>query len=533
MKIFRWVVMALTAFVISTSAQAAPRPKLIVTLVIDQFRPDYISRFEKKLLPALQKNGEAGGLLYLTTQGAYFPQGQYDLLQCMTGPGHATILTGAYPYQHGIPLNDWFDRKASKRVYCVEDPSALLVGLEKTPAMGASPRNLRVTTLGDELKNAYPQTRVVSIALKDRSAILMGGHRADLALWFDSGSLRWITSRFYISQGGLPGWVAALNASLAPRLGKPAEWKTPQFTHASTWGKYEALASPAGLELTADAAIRALEELKLGQRANSDAPDLLSVSFSSHDYVGHQYGPYSPEIEEMTIQDDRATSKLINAVRKKIPGGLKDVWFVFTSDHGIPPIPEELAKNRVPSGRLLEQEIASAIDQRLNREFGKAPSGKWVSFYTDYNFYFDPRAMQEHARERETIERAAKEVASAFEGVSHAFTRSDYQKRLLPPAMFERKILKTYLDDRSGNLILITRPAIQPGGPPSTTHFTAYSYDSTVPIAFVGAPFKKSASPRTEKAEVVDIAPTLSFVLGLVPPSGSEGRVLGEALRGE
>ncbi|MGZ3687882.1 MAG: alkaline phosphatase family protein, partial [Bdellovibrionota bacterium] len=325
-----------------------PRPKLIFMIVIDQFRADYLTRFEKRFLPPRSQGGDVGGFRYLMTQGAYYPFAQYDLLQSMTCPGHATVLTGAYPYQAGIPANDWFDPETLQRVYCAEDPTQATVGAETTdPHLGTSPKNLIADTVGDELKNAGIPSRVVTVALKDRAAIMMGGHRADLALWMDPGSHHWVSSKFYLPDGKLPGWVVHLNETLDQHKGEAITWDYPgpgsglstekYFPHKADFGTRESMAMPLGVDLTETAAERAFEAFKLGQGAGTD---LFAVSFSSHDYVGHQFGPNSREMEEMTVAEDFAISQLLNMVREKVPGGLKNTVVILTGDHGIPPIPE-------------------------------------------------------------------------------------------------------------------------------------------------------------------------------------------------
>ena len=194
------------------------KPKLIVVLIIDQFRADYLTRFKERFLPAQNKKGAIGGFNYLISNGAYFPYAQYEILQAMTGPGHASLLTGSYPYQSGIPINDWYDSQSGKNMYCVEDEASPIVGLKENSDLkkirGMSPKNLIGTTVGDELKNAGYPSKVISIALKDRAAILLGGHRADLALWFDPSSFQWVSSKYYLPEDHLPTWVTTLNEEI-------------------------------------------------------------------------------------------------------------------------------------------------------------------------------------------------------------------------------------------------------------------------------------------------------------------------------
>lgn len=514
------------------------KPKLVVVLVVDQFRADYLTRFEKRFLPAGQGE-KVGGYRYLMQKGAYFPFAQYDVLQCMTGPGHAMILSGTYPYQMGIPLNTWFDRASEQPRYCVEDSSQEVVGpMENFKAgKGLSPKNFRAETVGDLLKNSGYSSRVVSVALKDRAAILLGGHRADLALWLDSQSFSWVSSRYYLSNGKLPAWVEELDRELSQRRGKLYSWKSSgqhtgltlgvPFKHETTIGSRESLSLPLGLELTAQAAKKAIDQFKLGRGASTD---LLALSFSSHDYLGHLYGPNTLEMEEMTVAEDREISSLLNFIRKRMPGGLKDVLFVLTADHGIPPSPSWLKSQRMDAGKIDAEEVIERLENRLTQRFGKPNGGKWIAYQSDLNFYFSQKAiagLPEELRDRRSsvFEDEAKAELAKTEGGAFVFGRGDFERRTLPPGMFFRNILKTYIPERSGDLVLIPKPFYMVDDDP-VSHMTNYSYDRTVPLIFAGERVK--AGVYSTAADVVDLAPTLAFILGMMGPAGAEGRVLNE-----
>ena len=217
----------------AVAASFPARPKLIVTIVIDQFRADYLLRFQSKFLPAHLPQQRIGGFKYLMEESAYFPYGEYGHAQCITGPGHATILSGAFPYQSGIVLNSWFNASTQSMEECTEDASYPIVGLTHPTGTdlplrelkkGASPRLMIAPTLGDELKNEGHPSKVVSVALKERAAVLMGGHRADLALWFDPLANQWISSTYYLPQEELPPWVRELNAPLRSEVGQLKTW---------------------------------------------------------------------------------------------------------------------------------------------------------------------------------------------------------------------------------------------------------------------------------------------------------------------
>ncbi len=523
------------------AAAGAPKPKLVVALVIDQFRADNLTRFEKRFLPA-----KGGGFRYLLENGAYYPYASYDLLQPMTGPGHATILSGSYPYAGGIPVNDWYSLDHKSKMYCAEDADFETVG--KGPFkdhVGTSPRNFWGTTVGDELKNAGWPVKVVAVALKDRASIFLGGQRADLAIWMNQGSFTWVSSRYYLPNKKLPAWLDALNARMEKRAGEKFLWEAhgpatslaifnvqregsyvksvgESFPHPITRGTLSELTSPGGLDLTVEAAEAAIEGAKLGQ---GPGPDVLAVSFSSHDYVGHAFGPDSQENEEMVVAEDRAFAKFFAYLDKKF--GLKNVLITLTADHGVAPNAEWLAQHRMNAGVVDMDKVREKLEKRLEEKFGKADGAPWIPYAVEFNFWIGRDAL---AARKVSLEDAAAEVKRALleeKAFSYAFTAADVAARRLPPGLHERRILKTYVPGRSGDVVAIGRPYYYVKEN-TANHQADYAYDETVPLVLAGPGVR--AGKYAERAEVVDLAPTLSFLLGTVPPSLSEGRVLSEAL---
>jgi predicted AlkP superfamily pyrophosphatase or phosphodiesterase len=536
------------------SALTIKKPKLIVVLIIDQFRADYLTRFKERFLPAKNPSGILGGFNYLISNGTYFPYAQYNILQSMTGPGHATLLSGSYPYQSGIPLNDWYDSKLGKKIYCVEDENSPIVGIQDAKDRpGVSPKNFIGSTIGDELKNAGYPSKVISISLKDRAAVLLGGHRADLALWFDSKSFQWISSKYYLPDGTLPSWVTKLNEEVKIKKNPMKVWSAklqstmesyflttnsypnnkliskigPNFNHGISACSPEELSSPYGIELTAQAALRAVDFYNLGKNIT---PDLLAISFSSHDYVGHAFGPNSKEIEDMTISEDRTISTFLNSLKNKIPGGLSDVVVVLSADHGVAPNSDWLIKNKMASGRVDVEELQIKIENRLNQKYGKiASDGNWISYSIDFNFFINKNAVIEKKINILEIEDEIKKVLKTENGFAFVFTHSEYEKKILPPGIHEKQILKTYFNGRNGDVIAIPKPYFVQGDENTTTHMTGYSYDRTVPLIITGAPFKHAIIPKI--VDIIDIAPTLTFLTGTIPPAASEGQVLTEAFK--
>lgn len=533
-----------------SQVQVTPSPKLVLTLVIDQFRADTLKRFDKLLLPARDSKDAPGGFRFLMEEGAYYPLAEYGQLQNMTCVGHATILSGAYSYNHGIPINQWMDRETGKAVYCVEDPSSPLVGANRE-GRGVSPKNFIGTTLGDEIKNSGFASKSIAIALKDRSAILLGGYRNDLALWFDNG--RWVSSQFYLPEKKLPEWMNELNARVASESTQPYIWdyarpkNSPslmanedivedkwvkaigrEFPHTISRTDTAALMTPYATQLTLDATLAALKANKLGQ---GQGTDMLAVSFSAHDFLVHTFGPNSPELESLTLDEDKALGRLFSEIDRTV--GLKNTIIVLTADHGGANNPDWLKKKKLDAGRLGETQIVEQAEAFLKKKFGSAKSGRWVHGSQDYNLYLNNPAFLAKGIDPT---QAADELAKFFrEGqgknpaVAEVFSAREIETNTRRTGPFLDKLIsQTWRKDRNGDVILIPKPNYLP--PENTTgHYTGYSYDRYVPLFIYGEHIK--AGTFAEKAEIVDIAPTLAFLLGTTPPAGSEGRVLSEIFK--
>ena len=467
-----------------------------MVISIDQFRGDYLSRFQNEF--------GRDGFAALMRNGAYFPYAEYGVLQSMTAPGHATILTGAYPYQMGIPLNEWWDQKSNKVGYCVDDETTELVGL-KLPHAGSSPRKLIGSTVGDELKNAGGQNRVVSLAIKDRAAILMGGHRPDLAFWFDRPQKQWTTSTYY--RKDLPAWLSKLNGS----------------TRYADCAIYE----PCSADMTVEAFKAALIGEELGHHKD---PDILAVGFSGHDFAGHRFGPNSEEMRQMTLAEDRAIAELRAAVNKAVPGGNANVLWVLTADHGVAPTTEYLEAAKIASGNIDEKALAREMDSRIAKKFGHAKFGSmWIAHTLDFNFFVEERNIAAAKATRTDIENIIKGVLLEDDRFAQVITQTEYEKHLWPPGMFAGKLEHTYYPGRSGLVIGLQKPYYLIKSENAATHMTGFTYDRTVPLVFSGFGIKNGVFG--ESVGVVDIAPTLSFILGVLPPALSEGHVLTSALK--
>ena len=494
-RFFYSICLLLTSFAAHAAPWAPKRPKLAVVIVIDQFRSDYLSRFKDEF----GKNGFNA----LIDHGAYFPYAEYDVLQAMTAPGHATVLSGAYPYQMGIPINDWFDQTTGRVRESVQDPTVKAIGPGLEEFDGSSPRNMIGPTLGDEMKNADLPTRVVSLAIKDRAAVLMGGHRADLAFWWDKRVKRWTTSTYYREK--LPEWLNDLNAHLAQ-------------------GQACNLAEACGIEMTTDTFQAALKNEHLG---TGPGTDILAVSFSSHDVAGHTFGPNDDRMHLLTLAEDRAVARLREAVKREVPGGLRDVVFVLTGDHGVAPSPSYIAKTPIPGGRLDEAKLLGDISAALDHRFG-AKVKPWLAHVMALNFFLNESALERAKIPMAEVQAEIKTVLLKHPAIAHALTADDLDHRRRLPEGFARKVDRTYYRGRSGHVVGVLKPYYI-AGHNEANHMTGYVYDRTVPLVFAGFGIRNMVSGR--RVGVVDLAPTLAFLLRSLPPALSEGQVLNDALK--
>jgi hypothetical protein len=351
----------------------------------------------------------------------------------------------------------------------------------------------------------------------------MGGYRADTALWFDAKAFRWTSSTFYHPDGRLPSWVVETNAAIEKKKGKQFGWN-PEFLkaggsgweggsggknrHASwTFGDKEALAGPIGIELTVELAEKAIHSMELGKDA---VPDLLAVSLSSHDYLAHDVGPNSQWINALTLFEDKQIARLLNLLRETVPGGLASVVVVLTADHGIPPDPDWLVKQRVSAGRFDEDVVTAELEDRLRKKFGKAPGGKWVAYGGELNFSWEPRVRATEKPGVAALEGEAKRFFAEKPWAAHVVVRSDLEARRYPPELLGRQVARTFVPGRSGDVIVVPKPFYFPG-PATVTHVTGYAYDRTIPLVFAGEAFR--AGLYGQPADAVDIAPTLAFLL--------------------
>jgi predicted AlkP superfamily pyrophosphatase or phosphodiesterase len=510
--------------------------------MIDQFRADYLVRFADQFVP--------GGFRRLLDGGAVFANAHYAHIPTYTACGHATFMSGASPSFNGIVGNEWFERETGRRVTSVTDDKVKELGGDGA-ATSFSPVRLIGSTLGDELRLASGgQSKVVGIAFKDRSAILPAGKRPNGAYWFDDKVGAFVSSTYYFNE--LPGWVSKFNRDVRPDRYFGAKWdrllpeeayrrsrpdnapeETARYGNTFPYTINGGETTPGQkfytrFEMTPFANDYAIEFAKLAIENEGlgadDVTDLLTISFSPNDLLGHSYGPYSQEMQDMTLRTDRLLADFFSYLDRRV--GLNRTQIVLSSDHGIPPIPDQL-RDMGLGGRIDGKAITGAVQTALKAGFGEE---KWVSDFVNSNIYLDEGTLERKKANREDVERTACAAVLKVAGVSACFTRSELLKGELRHNRITSSVAHGFYSSRSGDLIVVPQPFFFFYAETIiTTHGTAYSYDTHVPVIFFGP----GITPGTYFGECspADIAPTLSALLGLTPPSNSEGRVLAEAIK--
>jgi len=503
---------------VGTHAEA--RPRLLLLIAVDQMRYDYLTRFGPEF---------DGGLARLLAHGAVFSDAHLEHYPSVTAVGHSTMLSGAPPAASGIVGNDWYERAEGRNVTAVDDPKTLLVGAGGDKRQAASPHRLQVTTLGDELKLAGRGSRVVGVSFKDRAAILMGGRMADAAYWWDDKSGAFVTSTWY--RDGLPAWAEAFNARRTADAWAGREWREPKgasgdgaplatLPAAAGPDLYRALwATAFGNELIAAFAEVALEGEALGGRG---VTDVLAVSFSVNDTIGHAKGPFSREVRAVTLETDQAIGRLLATVDRLV--GLSRTLVVLTSDHGVSPVPEELAALKLPAGRLSRDELVDAAQTALADTYGP---GRWVEGRAGSSLYLDRWLIGERGLDPAAVERTAASGVEKLGSVWRTYTRSELLLGRVPPDPWSRRVLRSFHRERSGDIEVVLEPYWIPAGA-RATHGSPWSYDTHIPLVLMGAGLRPG---RYDAAVALnDLAPTLATLLAVETPSGSSGRVLSEAL---
>ncbi len=518
----------------------AERPKLVVGLVVDQMRYDYLYRYWDKY--------SSGGFKRLITQGFNCRNNHYAYAFTETGPGHATIYTGTTPSVHGIVSNMWYDKRQERMVYCAEDKTVTAVGAPSNDALLMSPRNLLVTTLGDELKLATNhRAKVIGVALKDRSSIFPAGYFSNGTYWMDVKTGNFVTTSFYTNT--LPSWVQQFNerkmaqelakkvwtpllplaqytesdADDNPYEGKYSHEEKPVFPH--TPQEIRNLPySPWGSTLTTEMAKAALLNEQLGKDAITD---LLAISYSSTDYVGHLFGTSSIEAEDTYLRLDLELAGLLNFLDQEVG---KDQYLVFLSaDHGAPYNRSYMSDRRYNKWAVMGPAIQDSLNQHLAKLFG---AKKLVPIYNEQELFFDHELMLEYKLNKPDVERATVEFLLTRPEIACAFVPLNAD--ISTCSGFRRDLLQNnYYAKRSGDVMFSLEPGfLNADYPKGVTHGVAYEYDTHVPLLFYG--WKINPGSTNQPTFVHDIAPTVSDWLSINAPNGASGKpVIGVKMKNE
>ncbi|MBK5296267.1 MAG: alkaline phosphatase family protein [Vicinamibacteria bacterium] len=530
---------------LSGPAHAQPaKPALVVVVVVDQMRRDYIQDYGQKWTKGLRR---------LVDQGAWFTNAAYPYTTTLTCPGHATISTGTLPSTHGIISNQWWDRAAQRAVSCTHDANAREVPYGARPAgSGGSARLLGAPTLAAAI--GQPGGRVVTMSLKRAAAAMLAGQgRADAVLWFQGGG--WSSSTAWASA---PEQSVLRSAERAPveddfgrswdRLAKRSDYKFDdkgvgerplsewdvEMPHAlqprdgkATTFFYEAWQespySDAALGRLASAAI---DGMKLGQGSTTD---FLAVSFSALDIVGHDFGPRSHEIQDVLLRLDDVVGKLLDQLDKRV--GRDKYVLAFTADHGVAVIPEQAASDRLDAGRIKMGDITDLVNKVVGGTLG---AGRWVAMQAYSEFYFRGPVFEKIA-ENAALLASIKTAIGEVPGIARVYDRREVAALAASDDPVAREVAAGFFPARSGDLIIVPKPnwifvsddkSVIPGN--ATTHGTGYAYDTQVPLILIGAGI--SPGHYEAAASPVDIAPTLAKLAGVALPTAT-GRTLDEALK--
>ena len=529
-------------------APAATQPKLVVVLVVDGLPSEQLQRYRDQF-------GQ-GGLRRLLEQGASFSNAHQAHGVTVTAVGHAAVLSGAYPYQHGIIGNNWIDPVTKQSVYCTEDSAFTYIGEETKAGDGTSPNRLRVDTLGDQLRYATGnRAKVVTVSGKDRGAILLAGKSGTPYMYMDKSG-NFASTTFYMQQH--PQWVQRYQATKpqdryygktwkplladgayindAPDDLYPATPASPNrfpFAFYSDSGELDAdyynrlKMSPFLDELTLDFARAAVEGEQLGNNP-AGVPDLLGVSLSAHDYVNHAYGPESKMSHDHLQRLDRMLASFMTYLDNKVGAG--NTLVILTADHGFPNTPEFAKTAHQDAGRVDGVKLTAALNSALAARYGKE---KLVLAQSVPNLHLDYAAIDKLGLAHADVENTAAQFLRAQPGVAEVFTRTQFEAGATNATRIGTLMRRAWHRELSGDLVVVTKPYWFFGSSSSgTSHGSPYAYDTNVPLVMSGAKWIKPGH-YGQYAETVDIAPTLANILRIRPPAGAEGRVLTELLRTE
>ncbi|HEX5170693.1 MAG TPA: alkaline phosphatase PafA [Cyclobacteriaceae bacterium] len=531
-----------TMFVVVCYAQEQ-RPKLVVGIMVDQMRYEYLERFYSKY--------SNDGFKRLMNDGFNLKNAHYNYVPTYTGPGHSSVYTGTTPAIHGIIGNDWYDKNLKKGVNCVNDPTRESVGVQSEEGH-VSPWRLLSSTITDELKLAtQKRSKVIGISIKDRGAVLPAGHMADAAYWYEDASGTFISSTFYLTK--LPQWVDVFNKKGLPAKYLSQPWNTlypiEQYVESSPDDspyeqrlggnkkpvfpyKYEVNAKTGYGALTAtpfcndfltEFALAAVDGEKLGQ---GDYTDFLAISYSTTDRIGHAMGPNSVEVEDVYLRLDKNIENLLNQLDAKIGKGN---YLVFLSaDHAVADVAQYLKDSKMPAGYFNDSAVESNLREFLKKYF---PERDLIQNISNGQVFFNNDLFQTNPRNSGVDFLIASELISKFllavDGVANVYTENVLRQARYDEEGLKGMVIRGYNAKRSGDIAFVLEPGWYSSSQiAGATHGSPYAYDTHVPMLFYGAGVRKGSSVRYHP--VTDIAPTLSMLLRIKFPSGCTGQPVAE-----
>lgn len=538
----------LSCIVFSSMAQrrkntlnAPNRPKLVVGIVIDQMRWDYLYRY-------YDRYAADGGFKRFLQQGFTCENTLIPYTPTITACGHTCIYTGSVPAIHGVTGNAWYDNGLNRTVYCTEDKTVKTVGTTGS-AGEMSPRNMLVTTVADELRLATNfRSKVIGVAIKDRGGILPAGHSANAAYWYDGKSGDWISSTYYMND--LPQWVKDFNAQKLTDKYYEQGWNTlyPADTYVQSTadekvyenkalgseqkgfpydlkkfiGKnYGSISStPFGNSITADMAKAAVTNEQLGA---DDITDLLAVSFSSPDYIGHSFGPNSIEAEDGFLRLDQELGNFFRFLDSKVGKG---EYLVFLSaDHGVAHVPGFMKENKLPAGTIDDSRWEKELSAQLQATFG---TSKLITSTYNYQVHLNHPLMDSLKIDKEAVKKYIVNYLSKQEGIARVFA-IDELMQVPMNAKVRNMLVNGYYPRRGGDIQIILQPGWIDGGSTGTTHGLWNPYDAHIPLLFYGWKVKPGKTNR--ETYMTDIAPTIAAMLHIQEPNGSVGHVIEEVMK--
>ncbi len=538
------IILASFLFCLSFLAVAQQqKPKLVIGIVIDQMRYDYLDRYWNKF--------GNDGFKKIINNGFNCKNTHYNYMPTYTGPGHASIYTGTTPENHGIIANDWYNKRDKKMMYCAEDTTVKTIGSTSKDGL-MSPKNMITTTITDQLKlNTNFKGKVIGISLKDRGAILPAGHKADAAYWFEGKNTgKWISSSYYFNE--LPKWVQEVNKKNSANTYLSKTWntllpiaeytasiadnnpyegvfdgeKTPTFPHnlpalRDSNENYSLIKNtPFGNNITTEMALAAILGEKLGE---DEITDFLALSYSSPDYIGHQYGPMSVEVQDNYLRLDQDIAQLLAYLESKF--GKDEVLIFITADHGAVDVPQFLIDNHIPAGYFDKKKMTDDLKAFCLTKWNT----DLIENISNGNVFLNHEIITKNNLNSSQIEQEIANYLLTFEGISQTFTANTLKTTVITENI-AANIQRGFSQSRSGDVIYVLASGwINDGYKTGTTHGSPYHYDTHVPLLWYGHQIPKGET--TKKVVIPDIAATLAVLLNINAPSACTGNPIKDLIK--